>query len=342
MDIRTSLPVGTPLKSVFIGGGTPSLLSLAQMQSIVAALREVASFDVELEFSLEVNPATTSPEWLSGLYVLGVNRLSIGVQSFQDDALQLLGRAHTGSEALACVENARSAGFENINIDMMFALPGLNTQARNHAWMKQDQDLVAHLKPEHVSVYGMTLEPGTPFGEQVECGLLTDVDEEDFRVQFLDWHHTLEKLGFVHYEISNYALAGSECQHNLAYWKRNTCYACGAGAHAFDSNVWGIRSACASDVSGYIEALRRGENPRREVERFDVDSAMAEWVYLRLRTARGVDEREFRGIFGKDFSHTYADAIRTCGAALRCEAGRWYLTPRGWLLYNHYVQAFLS
>jgi len=341
-DIQRHLRTQSSLSSVFIGGGTPSLLSVEQVEHIIAAIHTVATLDSGLEFSIEVNPATTTTSWLRDIRVLGVERLSVGVQSFQDEALNALGRAHTGSEALACIESARAAGFENINIDMMFALPGLDAQARQHAWMKADQNMIAHLAPEHVSVYGLTLESDTPFGVRYEQGLLHETGEEDFRAQFLDWHHTLAEQGYFHYEISNYALAGRECRHNLAYWERKTCFACGAGAHGFDSAGWGIRSASAPDADGYITAVQSGDDPRHEVERFDAQEAMAEWVYLRLRTAQGVEETEFFATFGVEFSRVYANAIRTCGTALHQEAGRWYFPPQEWLLYNHHVQAFLT
>ena len=342
IDIQRCLPAGTHLQSVFIGGGTPSLLSMGQMERIVTTLEETVQFDVALEFSVEVNPATVSQQWLEGTYSLGVNRLSIGVQSFQDEALNLLGRTHTGADALRCIERARDAGFSNINIDMMFSLPRVRDLGHGGAWMEADQKMIARLNPEHVSVYGLTLEPGTPFGVLAEQGELGESDEEDFRHHFMAWHQTLQALGYCHYEISNYALAGRECRHNLAYWERKTCYACGAAAHAFNPARWGVRSACVPDVDTYVAAVQCGEDPRHEVERFEVQDAMAEWVYLRLRTARGIDAAEFYVTFGVEFASVFADAIRTCGTLLHHDEGRWYFPPQEWLLYNHYVQAFLA
>ncbi|MCA1797219.1 MAG: radical SAM family heme chaperone HemW [Desulfuromonadaceae bacterium] len=342
VDIQRALPAGASLRSVFIGGGTPSLLNLIQVERIVAVLQEVVQLDPGLEFSMEVNPATVASEWLEGVCALGVNRLSIGVQSFQDEALSVLGRTHTGADALRCIERARSAGFININVDMMFALPGVHDPGYKRAWMEADQHMLSRLIPEHVSVYGLTLEPGTPFGVQAQQGRLAESDEEEFRHQFIAWHQTLQALGYCHYEISNYARAGWECRHNLAYWQRRTCYACGASAHAFNAADWGVRSACAPDVGRYVTAVQRGEDPRHEVERFDAHGAMAEWVYLRLRTAHGVDAAAFHATFGVEFARVYADAIRACGPALHQAAGRWYFPPQEWLLYNHHVREFLS
>lgn len=340
-DIRRHLNQKEPLRSIFIGGGTPSLLSTPQVEMIVAALHDAAVLDSELEFSMEINPASTSPAWLEDIRTLGINRLSIGVQSFQDRALQLLGRRHTGAAALECIEHARSAGFDNISIDMMFALPLARNLHAGRACMEADQHLVAQIRPEHVSVYGLTLEPQTPFASQADQGLFVECDDEEFRYQFMTWHECLRDLGFAHYEISNYALSGRECRHNMAYWERRSCAAFGAGAHAFSAVGWGMRLASEADADAYVDTVERGVNPRHEVERFDAESAMAEWVYLRLRTARGVDEAEFRSIFGMEFAHVYADAIRSCGATLCHSEGRWHFPPQEWLLYNLYVQAFL-
>lgn len=239
VDIQRTLVAGTHLQSVFVGGGTPSLLSLAQVERIVTALQGVAQFDAGMEFSMEINPARILSAWLEGVRALGVNRLSIGVQSFQDEALGILGRTHTSADALRCIERARAAGFTNINIDMIFALPEAQEPESGRVWMEADQQMIARLIPEHVSVYGLTLEPDTPFGVQAERGQLAESDEEEFRHQFIAWHQVLEDLGYYHYEISNYARSGFECRHNLAYWERKTCFACGAAAHAFNAGGWG-------------------------------------------------------------------------------------------------------
>jgi oxygen-independent coproporphyrinogen-3 oxidase len=271
-----------------------------------------------------------------------VNRLSIGVQSFQDEALALLGRAHTGAEAQTCIRAARRAGFDNINVDMMFALPrSLDSEHRRNL-LRADQNCIAHLAPEHVSVYGLTAELGTLFSAQVERGDLEECDEEEFEEQFMAWHHTLQGLGYTHYEISNYARPGRECRHNLAYWQRQPCYAFGAGAHGFATADFGVRFACDAEVAAYIDAVAKDENPRSEVESFSLEQAMAEWVYLRLRTAEGVDDMEFQSQFGCEFKRVYAAAIHSCGQALRLAAGRWSFSPEAWLLYNHHVKNFLS
>lgn len=341
LDIQHHLHSDAPLNSVFVGGGTPSLLSVAQVERIVDALNAAAEFAVGMEFSIEVNPGSTDETWLAELNHLGVNRLSIGVQSFQDEALILLGRTHTGAEAQVCVNAARRGGFDNINVDMMFALPRTLSSEHCRNLLYADQACIADIAPEHVSVYGLTAESGTPFATRVECGDLDECEEEEFAEQFMLWHHALLKLGYTHYEISNYARPGRECRHNMAYWQRQPNYAFGAGAHGFTAADFGMRFACAADVSTYIDAVTKGKNPRTEVERFCAEQAMAEWVYLRLRTADGVDGMEFQRRFGLEFEQVYAEAIRSCGSALCTVAGRWFFPPETWLLYNHHVKNFL-
>lgn len=342
LDIQRHLRSAEPLGTVFIGGGTPSLLSVEQLARIVGAITRVARLSAGAEFSIEVNPGSADAAWLTEVNRLGMNRLSIGVQSFQDEALVALGRTHTGAEARACVEAARFSGFDNISVDMMFALPHSVSDEQRRMLLHADQACIAQLAPEHVSVYGLTLEPGTPFAAQLEGGKLAECEEEEFEAQFMAWHHKLLGLGYAHYEISNYATAGCECRHNMAYWQRQPCYAFGAGAHGFISASFGMRVACAADVSTYMATVARGEDPRSEVERFSAEQAMAEWVYLRLRTAYGVDDIEFYDLFGLKFAQVYAAAIHACGSALRSHTGRWYFSPEAWLLYNHHVKNFLS
>lgn len=341
LDIKRHLHSEAPLSSVFIGGGTPSLLRVEQLGRIVGALKMAAGFAAGLEFSIEVNPGSADATWLAEVNNLGVNRLSIGVQSFQDEALTLLGRTHTGAEAQACVEAARRGGFDNINVDMMFALPRTLNRGHRRNLQQADQTCIARLAPEHVSVYGLTVEAGTPFAAQMEHGELDECEEEEFAGQFMAWHRMLSGHGYTHYEISNYAKPGRECRHNMAYWQRQPCYAFGAGAHGFSAAGFGVRYACEADVPTYIAAVTTGENPRREVERFCAEQAMAEWVYLRLRTADGVDEAEFRSLFGLEFKRVYAPAICSCGSALCSVAGRWFFPPEVWLLYNHHIKNFL-
>lgn len=341
LDIQRHLHSDVVLGSVFIGGGTPSLLSVGQLERVVGALSATAKFADGMEFSIEVNPGSAEAPWLGEANRLGLNRLSIGVQSFQDEALALLGRTHTGAEARACVDSARRSGFDNVNVDMMFALPRTLGNEHRRNLLHADQACIAHLAPEHVSVYGLTAEVGTPFSAQVECGDLEECEEEEFEEQFMAWHHTLHGLGYTHYEISNYAKPGRTCRHNMAYWQRQPCYAFGAGAHGFTAASFGIRFACDADVAAYVDAVTKGENPRIEVESFSAEQAMAEWVYLHLRTAIGVDGMEFQRSFGLEFEQAYAAAIHTCGSALRSVAGRWFFSPEAWLLYNHHVKNFL-
>ena len=340
-DIRCNLDPGVSIQTLFIGGGTPSLLDAGQVERLLSALNDTAQISSAAELSIEVNPGSVDAAWLSAVYGLGFNRLSVGVQSFQDQALRRLGRRHCGADAETCLVAARQAGFSNINVDMMFALPDSAECGNSRDTMFADREVLARMAPEHVSVYGLTIESGTPFAGMLERGQFVECCDEEFGCQFMQWHQWLSEQGYEHYEISNFARNGYRCQHNLAYWTRQGCYAFGAGAHAFCVDSWGVRLACAADVDAYMHTLDDGADPRKEVERFDARQAMAEWVYLHLRMHDGVDVAAFQAHFGCVFEQVYADAIRCCGSALQFAEGRWFFPPESWLLYNHHVKNFL-
>ncbi|MBN2645579.1 MAG: radical SAM family heme chaperone HemW [Desulfuromonadaceae bacterium] len=329
--------MGDPaITSLFLGGGTPSLLSVEQLSRLLDALVQRYGFVSQAEISMEVNPGTVTPTWLREVRALGINRLSIGVQSFQDDQLRWLGRIHDAAQALGCIEAARSAGFDNLSLDLMFALPTATV-----AQQQADREWVARLAPEHCSVYGLTVEEGTPLADRIAAGDFDEVEERHYCDQFLAWHETLAALGYEHYEISNYARPGLVCRHNLSYWLRQPCLGLGAGAHSFLLNGWGERKANGDDVAAYRDALVRSDSPRQLIERFTADSAMREWTYLRLRTRQGVCEQEFQACFGRSFADVFATALDRAAAVLSHRHGCWSFTPQGWLLFNHYVREFL-
>jgi len=337
-DLQTaSLPpslTALPLTSLFFGGGTPSLLTLAQLEQLLTASRARLGWADDIEISLEVNPATVDDAWLRGARRLGLNRLSVGVQCFDDTVLQRLGRCHDGAAAVALVQAARQAGFDNIGLDLMFAVPGLPPHGQLE-WVKR-------LAPEHLSLYGLTIEPGTPLAREAAAGRFTAVAEEDYCAQYLFWHEQLSALGYDHYEIANYARPGHVCRHNLAYWQRRPYLGLGAGAHSFFAEDQGQRWAADDDWHGYCRAIETGIAPRHLIETFSADQARSEWVYLRLRTAAGVDEVEFRQLFGADFASCFAAAVQFCGSRLQRQQGVWRMAAPDWLLFDHLISPFLS
>lgn len=328
--------LSAPPATVFFGGGTPSLLSPAQVAILLDQLRRTVGLAAEAEISLEANPGTVDLKRLCGYRQAGVNRLSFGVQSLQDMALQLLGRSHSAQQAVQAVTWARQAGFEDVGCDLMFGLPGQDCGA-----LLQDLAALLQLQPDHLSCYGLTVEAGTPFEELQRKGVWRMPDEDLYRELYLSVHEKLTAAGFDHYEISNYAQPGHVCRHNLAYWQRHSCHAVGAGAHSFVAAGYGMRRAVPADLKAYRQALQAGRDPALTLETFDRRGAMAETLYLGLRCREGVAESDFRRAFGVGVAEAFADAVRRCGKRLRLVEGRWCFDLEGWLLYDHFISFFL-
>jgi len=325
-----------PVETVYFGGGTPSLLSPASIGRILEAINRQFTLVQNIEISLEVNPGTVSLPSLTGYHSAGVNRLSLGLQTCNDRHLATLGRLHDRREGLESVKSARQAGFDNISLDLMFALPN---QSRDD--LEQDLQIYLDLAPEHFSCYGLTAEPGTPLHARVASGALTLPDEDLYADSFMLLHDRLNAAGYAHYEIANYARPGFECRHNLGYWRRLPYLGIGAGAHSFRDEGWGSRWEVRGDLSGYRQALQTGQEPMTCLETFDRESALRETVYLALRTRRGITDTDLRQRFGCTLADRFPEAIEACGQWLANDAGRWSLTPSGWLLFDHLVLNFL-
>jgi oxygen-independent coproporphyrinogen-3 oxidase len=325
-----------PPASVFFGGGTPSLLPAEAVAHILAAAGAEYGLAVAAEVTLEANPGTVSPATLAGYRQAGVNRLSLGVQSLDDAGLHTLGRVHSAAEAGQAAVWARQAGFANLSLDLMFALPG-QTVADLHA----EIDRLLALSPEHLSCYGLSVEEQTPFYHLHRRGDLELPDEERYAELFLTLHERLTEAGYEHYEISNYARPGRECRHNLGYWQRQPYLGVGAGAHSFADQGWGARLAVPADLERYARLLASGKDPAEVLETFDRRGAMAETLYLGLRTAAGVDDDRFRQRFGLGVAEAFPAAIEKAGRHLRLRAGKWAFDLDGWLLYDHLITPFL-
>ncbi len=336
LDLTAAQGAAGPLATVFFGGGTPSLLPAAVVGALLERAQRLFGFAPEVEISLEANPGTVDAERLTGYRVAGVNRLSLGVQSLQPQQLQRLGRSHDAQQARQAVALARRAGFTNLGLDLIFALPGQTPE-------ELERELAAYLElqPEHLSVYGLTIEEGTPFHHQHRRGQLALPAEELAAEMFLLLHERLEQAGYQHYEISNYARPGTTCRHNQRYWRREPYLGLGAGAHSFLAEGYGRRLEVPPDLDAYRRKLLAEEDPAVELERFDRRGAMAETLYLGLRTAAGVSDEEFRARFGQGVAEAFAAPVAQAGEHLQCVQGDWRLTPAGWLLFDHLITPFL-
>lgn len=325
-----------PFETVFFGGGTPSLLPAAAVAQLLDCARELFGFAADTEISLEANPGTVTAASLEGYRQAGVNRLSLGVQSLQPDNLQRMGRIHDAAQAREAVALARAAGFSNLSLDLIFGLPG-----QTEADLQAELEEFLALAPEHLSVYGLTIEDQTPFHHQHRRGDLSLPTEEAAAEMFLELHQRLTGSGFAHYEISNYARPGFACRHNQRYWRRQPYLGIGAGAHSFQAAAWGSRCSVAPDLPLYAERLAAGLDPAEPLESFDQQGAMAETLYLGLRTAEGVSEAEFCARFGCGVAEAFPRAVAQSADHLGLRDGRWRLSPAGWLLFDHLILAFL-
>lgn len=324
------LPDGSLRRShtIFFGGGTPSLLSVAQVARVLTACRRAFAVDEEAEISLEANPGTLSQEQLQGLRSCGVNRLSLGAQSFDASLLQALGRIHSPQEITQAVLFARQAGFTSLNLDFMFGLP---TQT-----MRQWQETLAEalaLRPEHLSLYSLIIEEGTPFASWMEEGRIVPGDEDLCADMYEYAEERLRAEGYVQYEISNWSLPGHECQHNLTYWRNLPYIGMGAGAHSFFA---GKRFFDVLDPQEYIRLLRSGQMPIAETEEVTRFQEMTETAFLGLRTAMGLHLPTFAERFGESFAQFVGERLRSVEEAGLLEyTNDWLrLSPRGRLLGN--------
>ncbi|HPA18870.1 MAG TPA: radical SAM family heme chaperone HemW [Verrucomicrobiae bacterium] len=297
-------------RTIYLGGGTPSALSTGDLARLIGGLGDRAGGAVE--FTIEVNPTTLSPEKAGLLRSLGVNRASLGAQSFDVGALATLGRQHGPERIRRTFEILRGAGFGNIGVDLIHGVPG---QAEDSWWETLDEALGLH--PEHLSAYGLTYEEDTPFFDRLAAGEWVRDEALEIRL-FLGTRRILEGAGYVPYEVSNFALPGFESEHNLAYWRGRDYLGLGPSAV---STIGGRRWRTAADLGQYLAAADSGEWPEEEVEYLDEDLRRRERMMFGLRTREGVD--------GAGFEEELA-GLREAGYA-DLSGGRWRLTAEGLL-----------
>lgn len=278
--------------TVFFGGGTPTIFTAAQLIDLLTALR--ASFDLSptAEITVEANPETVDARKLRDLRAGGFNRLSIGAQSFDDNELAMLGRRHTAEQTERAVAHARAAGFENVSLDLIYALPGQTVER----WRATLQRALA-LRLDHLSAYGLELEGDTPLAVRVRRGEISPVAESEHLAMREVTIELCEEAGLVRYEISNYARPGFECRHNLTYWRNEPYLGLGAGAWSY---LRGVRSANVREPDAYCAAIEAEEQPREYAERLDPASALLEAVMMGLRIAEGVSLGALRRDFGAE------------------------------------------
>lgn len=321
--------------SVYLGGGTPSLLNSADTTKILDTLFQTVQMDAKVEITTEANPGTLTREKLLVYQKAGINRISLGLQSTVKEELDYLGRIHSYEDFLASYEMAREAGFTNINVDLMSAVPFQTLSS----W-ELTLDRVLALSPEHISAYSLIVEPGTPFYEQKDLDVLLP-DEDTEREMYELTEKKLLEQGYYRYEISNYAKKGKECRHNLIYWDRNDYIGFGLGAASCLGNV---RFSNTEDFSSYLEKPWTDLTKRREREELSLREQMEETMILGLRKTEGVSERKFFLRYHRQMEEVFGDVISHYekeGLLIR-EKGRLHFTKRGLDLSNVVLCEFLS
>lgn len=312
------------VETIYFGGGTPTTLSLSQLEEIIGAVRKVFHVDEQAEITIEANPGTVDKNYLRGLKGLGFNRLSLGVQSFDDELLKTLGRIHDSRAAIETIELAKIF-FANVSVDLMYGLPN---QTLNN--VRRDLEHVSSLEPQHVSIYGLEVEEGTKF-----YSMGVTLDEELCADMYDLITETLPLLGYRRYEISNFAKETFESRHNVGYWTGKNYFGFGAGAHSFDGK---LRTSNVRDVTDYI----KGSAPIVE-EVVTRQAAMEEFCFLGLRMIDGISAQTFHKKFGVKLSDVFGavlDKNRRLGL-LEVDGDKIFLTTRGLALGNEVFADFL-
>jgi len=289
------------VSSLFVGGGTPTCLPAKRIKAVLEEVRSVFKLLPGCEVTVEANPGTVDMNGLLELEAAGVNRLSIGVQSFQDSLLQTLGRTHSAGEAVEAVRLAREAGFSNLNLDLIFGIPGQTIED----W-RETLSMAVNLAPDHIAAYGLQIEKGTPLEQSVACGELETCQEETELFMYRAVIGFLSAHGYKHYEISNFAKPGRECAHNLAYWLNRPYLGLGPAAHSYLNNE---RFCNGNSLQKYLKKLSREEYPVKARVQLSGEAQMSETVFLGLRLIKGVDLESFYRRFGKRVEDIYRKEV---------------------------------
>ncbi|HRY37209.1 MAG TPA: radical SAM family heme chaperone HemW [Smithellaceae bacterium] len=279
--------------TIYIGGGTPSLLSIQQIDYILKSANDIFNIDRQAEITIEVNPGDVSIEYFQALRKLGINRLNIGIQSFDDSLLKFLGRRHSDEESIAAVEDARQVGFDNIGIDLIYGVYGQDMKT----WLETLNKALS-FSPEHLSCYQLSLDGKTPLYQQYRKESLQLPTENEALDFFLTTSKTLTDAGYIHYEVSNFARTdSSKSRHNMKYWRHIPYLGLGPSAHSFDGSERWWNTA---DIDAYLKSVNEGKKPVERSEKLTRDQLALETLFLGMRTQDGIDLEQFKRRYGSD------------------------------------------
>jgi len=341
LGARREAFAGRELATIYLGGGTPSLLQTGSIARLVEAARAAFSGEPE-EITLEANPSTTELGHLAGFLTAGVNRLSVGVQSFDDATLRRLGRAHRAADAHAFLDAAHAAGFANLSLDLIFGAPGQSLSG-----VERDVSAAQGHAPQHVSAYALTLEAGTPFARAVAADKLVVPSDDDAADMLLTLACALEAAGFSRYEVSSWARPGRAAAHNRRYWQRRPVLGLGLGAHSLEppraGEPFGARSANERALPAYLARIAAGRWAPPERDVLAEPTARSEAVFLALRTREGLEASRFSAEFGAPPRAFFAGAIDgaiAAGHLSESSAGDLALSEAGWLFADDVAARF--
>lgn len=291
LEMRKDYVGNEEIETIYLGGGTPSQLSQEELEEIFTYIYKVYKVTLDAEITLEANPDDLTPEYVSMLRKLPINRISMGIQTFQEETLKLLHRRHTAQQAIEAFKRCREAGFKNISIDLMYGLPGETLET----W-KQDLQQAIDLHPEHISAYHLIYEEDTALWKLREEHQVEEADEDLSLTLFCTLIDELTRAGYQHYEISNFCLPGLHSRHNSSYWTGKKYLGCGPSAHSFNgvSRQWNVAS-----LSAYIDGIRQGK-PDFEVEELDLYTRYNDFVLTSIRTCWGMSLSHLRSMYGEE------------------------------------------
>jgi len=314
------------IKTIYFGGGTPSVLEISEVKRILDTIySKIKDRRGVKEITFELNPDDGDLQYLKGLRETGINRLSIGIQSFDDDLLQVLNRRHNSYQAENVVENSRKVGFKNISVDLMYGLPGMSMEKWN-----KTIDKVLSLGVEHISAYHLTYEPGTVFGKKLENGIFTETPEEESVKQFKVLIEKLKNAGYEHYEVSNFSMPGKRSLHNSNYWNSVKYLGLGPSAHSFDGSKrwWNV-----SSIGKYLKGeFVENEEILTETDRYN------ELVMLKLRTAEGISTEKLKGAGERYHSFFKANIEKHISSGnVKFENERYFITQKGIFISDYII-----
>src|ERR1035437_4302217 len=333
-SIRKDYLENEPVSTIYLGGGTPSVFSIKELETILNTLYKLFKVTDDCEITIELNPDDVLSGYLEGLKSHNINRISLGIQSWRDSDLKLMNRRHNSAQAVIALKETLAAGFENVTIDLIYGIPGMTLKE----W-ESNLDFSFSFDIKHLSAYHLTFEEGTVFGKMLEKGMISEIDEDDSAAQFNLLVEKAESAGFIQYEISNFGKPGFFSIHNSNYWKQVSYLGLGPSAHSFNgySRQWNVR-----DLKGYIKSVNAGKS-FFESEELDTKTRFNEYIMTSLRTMWGIDLEYVEGMFekeGYDYVMNLAGKFKNYGL-MKLEKKSLVLTNQGKLISDNIISEFM-